>query len=221
MSWDTGLTGEHLVIAASNASRIRVMAGPGTGKSFAMKRRIARLIEEDSVDPRRILAVTFTRTAARDLERELQQMGVDGCENISAGTLHSFCFKLLMRNEVFAFLGRVPRGIMTFNKKGVSGFEVEPLLADLQPLGDFGAKREMTKRIRAFEADWARLQNDQPGWPVNPVDQQFHILLTSWLQFHKGMLVGELVPEVLDMNIHGSVDHCLFISPEVVEYTFS
>lgn len=197
MSWDTGLSGEHLVIAASNASRIRVMAGPGTGKSFAMKRRIARLIEEDGVDPRRILAVTFTRTAARDLERELLQMGVDGCENISAGTLHSFCFKLLMRNEVFAFLGRVPRGIITFNKKGVSGFEVEPLLADLQPLGDFGAKREMTKRIRAFEADWARLQNDQPGWPVNPVDQQFHILLTSWLQFHKGMLVGELVPETL------------------------
>ena len=197
MSWNTDLTGTHLQIAESTAPRIRVMAGPGTGKSFAMKRRIARLIEVDGVNPDRILAVTFTRTAARDLERELQNMGVPGCEDISAGTVHSFCFKLLLRNDVFAFLGRVPRGLITFNNKGVSGFEVEPLLADLQPLGNFGARREMTRRIRAFEADWARLQHQQPGWPIEPIDQQFHIVLTAWLRFHRGMLIGELVPEAL------------------------
>ena len=70
-------------------------------------------------------------------------------------------------------------------------------LADLQPLGNFGARREMTRRIRAFEADWARMQHQQPGWPVDPIDQQFHILLTAWLRFHRGMLIGELVPEAL------------------------
>lgn len=197
MSWNTNLTGGHLNIAASTSPRIRVMAGPGTGKSFAMKRRIARLIEVDGVVPDQILAVTFTRTAARDLERELQNMGVPGCEDIAAGTVHSFCFKLLLRNDVFGFLGRIPRGLITFNNKGVSGFEVEPLLSDLQPLGAFGARREMTRRIRAFEADWARLQHQQPGWPIEPIDQQFHILLTAWLRFHRGMLIGELVPEAL------------------------
>src|SRR4030095_3936357 len=113
------------------------------------------------------------------------------------GTVHAFCFQLLLRNDVFAFLGRVPRGLITFNKKGVYGFEVEPMLADLQQLGDFGANREMTRRIRAFEADWARMQHQQPGWPVDPVDQQFHNLLTAWLRFHHGMLIGELVPEAL------------------------
>jgi superfamily I DNA/RNA helicase len=197
MSWNTDLTGAHLQIAESTSPRIRVMAGPGTGKSFAMKRRIARLIEVDGIDPERILAVTFTRTAARDLERELQNMGVPGCDDISAGTVHSFCFKLLLRNDVFAFLSRGPRGLITFNNKGVSGYEVEPLLADLQPLGNFGARREMTRRIRAFEADWARMQHQQPGWPIDPIDQQFHIMLTNWLQFHRGMLIGELVPEAL------------------------
>lgn len=197
MSWNTNLTGAHLQIAASTAPRIRVMAGPGTGKSFAMMRRIARLIEVDGVDPERILAVTFTRTAARDLERELQNMGVPGCEDIPAGTVHSFCFQLLLRNDVFVFLGRVPRGLITFNNKGVNGFEVEPLLADLQPRGSFGARREMTGRIRAFEGDWARMQHEQLGWPIELIDQQFHIALTAWLRFHKGMLIGELVPEAL------------------------
>lgn len=197
MSWDTNLAGPHLQIAASTAPRIRVMAGPGTGKSFAMKRRIARLIEVDGVEPECILAVTFTRTAARDLERELQDMGVPGCENIVAGTVHSYCFQLLLRNYVFATLGRVPRGLITFNSRGIYGYEVKPLLADLQPLGNFGATRDMTRRIRAFEADWARMQHDQPGWPIEPIDVQFHQLLTAWLRFHRGMLIGELVPEAL------------------------
>jgi superfamily I DNA/RNA helicase len=109
----------------------------------------------------------------------------------------SLCFQIFLINDVFAFLGRVPRGLITFNKRGVNGFEVEPLLADLQPLGNFGARRAMTGRIRAFEGDWARLQHEQPGWPIDPIDQQFHIVLTAWLRFHRGMLIGELVPEAL------------------------
>jgi DNA helicase II / ATP-dependent DNA helicase PcrA len=197
MSWNEGLADPHLQIASSTAPRIRVMAGPGTGKSFAIKRRIARLIEGDGVSPERILAVTFTRTAASDLERELQAMSVLGSEDIAAGTVHSFCFRLLRRHEVFDFLDRVPRGLLTFHKSGVNGFEVEPLLSDLEPQRSFGSKRDMTRRIRAFEADWARLQHERPGWPIDPVDQQFHIALTGWLRFHRGMLIGELVPEAL------------------------
>jgi DNA helicase II / ATP-dependent DNA helicase PcrA len=173
------------------------MAGPGTGKSFAMTRRIARLIEADNVAPQRILAVTFTRTAATYLRKELHAMGVPGCEDIRAGTLHGFCFRLLLTHEVLEFIGRVPRGLLTFTKSGIYRFEIEPLTADLMLHGNFGTKRDMTKRIRAFEADWARMQHEQPGWPIKPVDQAFHQLLTDWLRFHRGMLIGELVPETL------------------------
>ena len=197
MSWDTDLAGPHRLIAESVSPRIRVMAGPGTGKSFAMQRRIARLIEVDGVDPKRILAVTFTRTAARDLERELQNMGVPGCEDISAGTVHSYCFKLLLKNDVFGFLGRVPRGLLSFDKVKIYRFEAEPLLEDLSSLGNFGSKKQMTQRVRAFEAAWSRMQHQQPGWPIDPIDRQFHDFLSSWLTFHRGMLIGELVPEAL------------------------
>ena len=50
-------------IAAENSERARVMSGPGTGKSFSLRRRVARLIEEGA-DPHRILAVP-RRTPAR------------------------------------------------------------------------------------------------------------------------------------------------------------
>lgn len=68
-------------IAGSTASRIRVIAGPGTGKSFAMKRRVARLLEAGT-DPATVLAVTFTRVAAQDLHRELGPVDI----HLSAST---------------------------------------------------------------------------------------------------------------------------------------
>jgi len=196
MSWSDGLTGTALQIAQANASPIRVMAGPGTGKSFALKRRVARLLE-DGQEPHRILAVTFTRNAAASLVKDLHDLGIANCEKVKAGTLHAFCFSLLNRQEVFEYLGRVPRPVVTFNKAGVLQFEGGVMLDDLVAVGNFGSKRDCTKRIRAFEAAWARLQSEVPGWPQNPIDQEFQTALISWLRFHKAMLIGELVPEAL------------------------
>lgn len=196
MSWNDDLTGTALQIAATTEAPLRVMAGPGTGKSFAMKRRVARLLEEN-VNPRRILAVTFTRNAAASIVDDLNALGVNGCDQIQAGTLHAFCFGLLGQQEVFDFLGRVPRPIVTFGKAGCLQFEGRMMLEDLGSEGAFGTKRECTKRIRAFEAAWARLQSEAPGWPSDPIDRQFQAALLSWLAFHRAMLIGELVPEAL------------------------
>lgn len=70
------------------------------------------------------------------------------------------------------------------------------MLADFAGLG-FPRGRECTKRIRAFEAAWARLQSDRPGWPQEQEDRRFHNALIAWLKFHRAMLIGELIPEAL------------------------
>ena len=194
MTWQDGLSGPSLQIAATTESPLRVMAGPGTGKSFAMKRRVARLLEEGT-DPKRILPVTFTRNAAAGLLTDLHALGIDGCDQLRAGTLHSFCFWLLSQQHVFQYLGRVARPVITFNAAGVLQFEGNVLLADVSSAGNFGAKRDCTKRIRAFEAAWARLQSQVPGWPPSAIDAAFHAEVIRWLKFHRGLLIGELVPE--------------------------
>jgi DNA helicase-2/ATP-dependent DNA helicase PcrA len=192
MLWDQNLTGKALAIAETDCKYLRVMAGPETGKTFAMKRRVARLLEQ-GIEPKRLLVVTFTRVAASGLVKELGELGVAGCADITAGTLHSFSFRILNRQEVFDFSGRVPRPLVTFTKVGVLQFEGAPLLEDIRQDG----KRADTKRIRAFEAAWARLQSDEPGWPLDAADSQFHDALLRWLLFHKAILIGELVPDVL------------------------
>jgi superfamily I DNA/RNA helicase len=43
-SWDDGLSGKAFDIATADKSPLRVVAGPGTGKSFALMRRVARIL---------------------------------------------------------------------------------------------------------------------------------------------------------------------------------
>ena len=216
MSWNTGLAGSALNVAQTDEKRLRVVAGPGTGKSFALMRRVARLLEEGQ-EPSRVLAVTFTRNAAASLVQDLSEIGVTGCEKVNARTLHSFCFSLLNREEVFTYLNRTPRPVITFPKAGSLQFEASTMLSDLiQEEKKFGGKRDCTKRIRAFEAAWARLQSQQPGWPQDSMDQLFEQHLIAWLRFHNAMLIGELVPEALRYLRNNPMSNALIAFDHVI-----
>lgn len=187
MPWDRDLDPNSPAygIASSQARFNRVVAGPGTGKSFALKRRVAKLLEEGA-DPKRILPVTFTNVAAEDLQREMLQIGVPGCEKIRGSTLHALCMRILSRENVLDVVGRKPRPL--------NQFEIEPLLYDLST--EFGDKRARKRRIRAYEAAWARLQHEMPGYAHIATDAAFEAALVSWLTFHEGMLIGEIIPYV-------------------------
>ena len=112
MKWDAGLTGQSLQIAKTNNSPLWVAAGPGTGKTFSLMRRLARLLEADGVDPARILVCTFTRTAAADLARALAELGIGRATEVRAQTIHAFCFSMLSRQDVLQATGRTPRPLL-------------------------------------------------------------------------------------------------------------
>ena len=187
MPWDTGLTEPHLHIASYNGTPLRVMAGPGTGKTFALMRKVSRLLEAGT-PPSSILAVSFTRTAANDLISQLRSLGTPGADQVVASTLHSLSFALLRKNAVFQATHRVPRPLMSF--------EVDSMISDLAR--NFGGKTAARDLLRAFEAYWATLQHHQPGWPQDARQQAFHRELIHWLTYHRAMLIGELVPRALD-----------------------
>lgn len=187
MPWNDGLEEPSLRIAATDDSPLRVRAGPGTGKTFTLIRRIARLLESGA-EPGRILVCTFTRTAAGDLKRELENLAVASASSVRATTVHALCFSILSQNAVLTITGRAPRPLLEYEKRF--------LLEDLHD-GSFGSIHERRKRLKAFESAWARLQNEHPGWPNDPLDRRFHRQLLDWLKFHDAMLIGELVPEAL------------------------
>ncbi|QDT37059.1 ATP-dependent helicase [Stratiformator vulcanicus] len=71
-----------------------VLAGPGSGKTRVITRRIARLVER-GVDPREILAITFTNKAAGEMGTRVQQL-LPGAY-VWVSTFHRFCARLLRK----------------------------------------------------------------------------------------------------------------------------
>lgn len=184
MQWDEGISPPHLDIAASNASRIGVLAGPGTGKTnYGLMRRVARLLSE-GVNGHRILLISFTRTAAQDLREKVAALGVGGADEVTATTLHAYCFGVLRRDAVLAITQRSARPLL--------GHEADLMLRDLGPT--FGDIRQRRKMLEAFQAGWARGEDDHPGLTEVPEDKQFQQQTLRWLRHHKAMLIGEVVP---------------------------
>ncbi|NIE66845.1 ATP-dependent helicase [Burkholderia sp. Ax-1719] len=76
---------------------VNVVAGPGTGKTTTLVHRVKYLIEDLSVDPSRILVLTFTNKAAFELVERLRNAGISRAADIWAGTFHAFGLEFLRK----------------------------------------------------------------------------------------------------------------------------
>ncbi|MGQ9814730.1 MAG: ATP-dependent helicase, partial [Candidatus Roseilinea sp.] len=76
-----------------------VIAGPGSGKTRVLTSRIAWLLDSRKVAPHRVMAVTFTNKAAKEMRERLNRMaGLSQVGDVAMGTFHSICARLLRRD---------------------------------------------------------------------------------------------------------------------------
>ncbi len=90
-----GLNAEQRAAVTSDAQRLVIRAGAGSGKTRVLTRRIAYGAANDLIDPRRVLALTFTRKAAGELNHRLRQLGLR--QSAAAGTFHAIALSQLRR----------------------------------------------------------------------------------------------------------------------------
>ncbi|MGB3412151.1 MAG: ATP-dependent DNA helicase UvrD2 [Microthrixaceae bacterium] len=88
-----GLNPAQREAVTTESSPLRILAGAGSGKTRVLTHRIAYRSQEFTLDPNRVLAVTFTRKAASELRDRLARLGLRG--GINSGTFHSIAYAQL------------------------------------------------------------------------------------------------------------------------------
>ncbi len=91
------LNPEQYAAVTTDARHALVIAGAGSGKTRTLTYRVARLLE-CGVAPWRILLLTFTNKAAREMLERVGQLTGQGNEQIWGGTFHSVANRLLRRH---------------------------------------------------------------------------------------------------------------------------
>ena len=79
---------------------VLVLAGPGSGKTQVLTCRIAKLLADSADESFKVLALTFTDKAAREMLTRVQTFVPGQEERTSVGTIHSFCAQVLRQHGI-------------------------------------------------------------------------------------------------------------------------
>lgn len=74
-----------------------VLAGPGSGKTFVITRRIQNLIQKHKVEPEKILVITFSKSAALEMKERFQALCGEQYYPVTFGTFHAIYFQIIKR----------------------------------------------------------------------------------------------------------------------------
>ena len=157
------LDADQRAVALATRGPLCVIAGAGTGKTRAITHRIAYAAAIGTMDPQKVLALTFTAKAAGEMRARLRTLGVP---TVAARTIHSAALKQLLYFWPSVFGGRTP-DLMTTK----TGFLTEAInRAGLS--GSLRATNRELMRDIAAEIEWAKVSQVGPTDYIDEVSKR-------------------------------------------------
>ena len=93
---------------------VMVIAGPGTGKTQILSRRVANILTNHQTHPEEIVCLTYTEAGASEMLDRLEGLIGEEGRNVRVSTIHSFCSELILENS--DLFGEEPKVITTAAK---------------------------------------------------------------------------------------------------------
>ena len=123
MSFDYGEANKEQRFAIDTTEGpLLIIAGPGTGKTYTLVKRVVYLITDCSVNPEEIMIATFTEKAAKELitrvTNELLNIGISiNINEMYIGTFHSICLRILKENLEYTRIKKNYRMLDNFDQQ--------------------------------------------------------------------------------------------------------
>jgi DNA helicase-2/ATP-dependent DNA helicase PcrA len=187
--------------AQAGASAVRLVAGPGTGKSATIEERFRWLYADQSAHPTEVFGVSFTRAASRDLKlrvaRHCNRSGIAiADDDLRITTLHSLALSILARANMLNAYPVRPRVL--------DEWEVEHIF-DAELAAASGWTPSRCEEVRTSrEAFWSTGNLNpanyiQPDPPITDDEQnRFLAFHGPTTQTYAGVLPGEIVRLCVD-----------------------
>jgi len=157
MNWDHELTEAQRDAAKHIGSHARLLAGPGTGKTLVLTRRVLFLIQENGVSPDEILVLTFTRAAASELRQRIFFALGDDTSRVTISTLHSYALSMILREGAAMRLPQPIRIADDWEERNI-------IEEDLKSIIRLNRIKDAEKLLEKLSADWEQLTTDQVGY---------------------------------------------------------
>jgi DNA helicase-2/ATP-dependent DNA helicase PcrA len=194
------------------AQQIRLVAGPGTGKSYSIEERVCWLLGQ-GIQPQSITVVSFTRASSVELRVRIHAYCVNHNQqngtNVRVSTLHSLALRLLKAANLLHY----PADPLVLDS-----WELENIFdAEFGQVNNLGKKRREEIR-REHEAFWSTGQWAPPNYiPPNPAITQaernaFNAFHGPRTQAYSCVLPGEIVRECLRQIVAGNLDPVALIN---------
>lgn len=186
MPWYNNLLDKQREAASCDCDRVVLLAGPGTGKTLTLTRRVCYLLEEKNIAPKDICVITFSRAAAAELKSRItDELGEMDLPQIS--TLHSFALKHLLKFIHYNNILPMPIRIADdWEERFI-------VLEDLKRQLSISKVSDVKDLLNQMSADWQSLTAEEQEWESRFPNPRFIGAWREHRQVYAYTLRSELV----------------------------
>lgn len=177
-----GLNSKQIEAVETLDQNTMVFAGPGTGKTRVITRKIAYLFENELVPKyRKVLAITFTNKAANEMKNRIKKFKINQ-QQIHVGNFHKFCAYVLSSYGDYIGLNRQ----FTFAIRSQQLTLAKSVLKDL----DFGVMNQY-----AFLDEISRLKNKSSHWNefIENIPTRVNKFKRAVMEYHKRLRQANMI----------------------------